>query len=219
MSKYLKELVLIVLLVLPYLYLAILWDSLPEKVPTHFNIEGTADNWSSKSFLLIIPAGSGLFVFGLLLLIPLIDPKKKIQLMGENYYRLRFTLIFCVSVLSMYLLYITKEGSLKKPGVLISILGIFFAMLGNYFQTIRPNYFIGIRTPWTLENENVWRRTHHLAGQLWMAGGLIIAIAGFFIASSKVLIAVFIFFVFLMVAVPIIYSYREFKKSNSVNQI
>ena len=83
--------------------------------------------------------------------------------------------------------------------------------LGNYFKTIKPNYFIGIRTPWTLENEEVWKKTHLFGGKLWFIGGLLIFILSLIIPDN------YSFYVLITVTViisilPIIYSYLEFKK-------
>ena len=71
-----------------------------------------------------------------MIVIPFLDPKKKIQQMGDKFYTFRFMLTLFISVLITYILYASKEGSLKDPNMLIAIIGALFAMLGNYFQTI-----------------------------------------------------------------------------------
>ena len=158
MNKYTKELVLWTLILLPYAYLATIWNELPDKVPTHFNIDGKANGWSDKTTLLFIPGVLGIGIYFLMLVIPFLDPKNKIQQMGDKFYTFRFMLTLFISAVITYILYAGKEGSLKDPNIVIAIVGALFAMLGNYFQTIRSNYFIGIRTPWTLENEQVWKK-------------------------------------------------------------
>jgi uncharacterized membrane protein len=212
MNKHIKESILWVLILLPYLYLATLWQQLPDKVPIHFNYEGTADGWSGKTFLLFIPAGLGALIYFIMLVLPLIDPKKVIQQMGTKYTALRFMLTVFFSLLSVYLLYVTKEGNMKNPSLLIALIGILFAMLGNYFQAVRPNYFIGIRTPWTLENEEVWKKTHYLAGRLWMVGGILLSILSFIVNSNMALVIIFISMVVVMVLIPVVFSYVAFKK-------
>ncbi len=89
-------------------------------------------------------------------------------------------------------------------------------MLGNYFQTIRSNYFIGIRTPWTLENEQVWKKTHLLGGRIWMAGGLLIVILSFIITDNHSLMIAFGILCFIMVIIPVIFSYTEFRKEKNL---
>ncbi|WP_315816323.1 DUF1648 domain-containing protein [Paraflavitalea speifideaquila] len=76
MNKYLRELLLWVLIALPYVYLVILWGGLPGRVPTHFNVEGKADSWSGKSSLLLIPCAIGLGTYLLMLIVPVLDPKR-----------------------------------------------------------------------------------------------------------------------------------------------
>lgn len=214
MNKYLKESQLWLFIALPYVYLATIWNQLPEQVPTHFNIEGVADDWSSKTTLLYIPGALGIGIYLLMLVIPFLDPKKKIQQMGGKYYSIRFILTLFFSLIAACILYTSKTESLN-PILLFALLGGLFAMLGNYFQTVRPNYFIGIRTPWTLESEQVWKKTHRLGGQLFTAGGVLIAILSFFITKHMFYI-LFGIILFLMVIVPVIFSYTEFQKGKNI---
>lgn len=219
MNKYLKESVLWAFVALPYVYLTTIWNKLPIQVPTHFNIEGVADDWSSKTTLLFIPSALGIGIYFLMLIIPVLDPKKKIQQMGGKYYTLRFMLTIFFSLLATYLLCISNTGSLKNPSVLFALIGTLLAMLGNYFQTVRPNYFIGIRTPWTLENEQVWKNTHHLGGRLWIVGGFLIAILAFLINNNYLFFIIFGVIISLIVIVPVVFSYTEFKKEkNTINR-
>jgi uncharacterized membrane protein len=125
---------------------------------------------------------------------------------------LRFILTIFFSILATYLLNVSNTGSLKNPNMLFALIGMLFAMLGNYLQTIRPNYFIGIRTPWTLENEQVWKNTHHLGGRLWIVGGALITILAFFIKNNQMYSNIFGVLILLMVIVPVVFSYSEFKK-------
>ena len=94
----------------------------------------------------------------------------------------------------------------------MGLIGAFYAVFGNYLQTVKPNYFIGFRTPWTLENEQTWKRTHRLAGRMWMLGGLFIVITSFALNSNVTLGILFATITMIIVIVPIIYSYIEFKK-------
>ena len=216
MNKYLKEVVLWAFIVLPYIYLAAIWDKLPSRVPTHFNLGGNVDAWSDKTTLLFLPGALGLGVYFMMLLIPVLDPKRKIQQMGNKYYNFRFMLTIFFSLMATYMLYISKEGNLQKPNMLIALIGTLFAMFGNYFQTVRPNYFIGIRTPWTLENEQIWKKTHRLGGRLWVAGGVLIAIFAIIIKNNLALAIIFGVLLSLMVIIPVIFSYTEFLKEKNL---
>lgn len=215
MNKYFKELAIWAFIALPYVYLATIWNTLPEQVPTHFTIEGIANAWSSKTNLLFIPGALGIGIYFLMLLIPVLDPKKKIQQMGDKYYSLRLMLTIFFSLLTTYLLYVSNTGSFNNPNMLFALIGALFAIFGNYSQTVRPNYFIGIRTPWTLGNEQVWKNTHRLGGRLWVVGGVLIAILAFFINNNYLFSITFGVIIFLMVIVPVIFSYTEFKKEKN----
>jgi len=212
MNKYLKESILWAFIVLPYVYLAAIWNQLPAQVPTHFDFAGNVDTWSGKNTLLFLPGALGIAIYLVLLLIPVFDPKRKIQQMGNKYYTFRFLLTFFFSIFAIYLLYVSKTGVMKSPAMLIALVGVLFAILGNYFQTVRPNYFIGIRTPWTLESEEVWRKTHHLSGRLWMAGGILMAVLAFIICNNLILAIMLGVLFTILVIVPVVFSYTEFKK-------
>lgn len=214
MNKIVKESVLLVFAAIPLVYLGSLWNSLPDQVPTHFSSDGP-NGWSDKTVLIFAPGLITLGIYLLLVVIPLIDPKKKVQQMGEKYFTLKFmlTLFFCV--LSCYVLYISKAGKMVVPNLMNALLGGLFAVLGNYFQTVRPNYFIGIRTPWTLEDEGIWKSTHKLGGKLWLAGGLLIVILSFLLNAHDMNIAMGCI-VAVMVIVPVLHSYLAFQKKKNV---
>ena len=216
MNKYLKESILWVIMLLPFIYLANIWSILPEQVPTHFGFNGKADDWSSKSALIYITGGIVFGLYFLFLIIPIIDPKKKIEQMGDKYFTLRLVLTIFISLLSIFIIHSSNKGSISNPNLLFALIGALFAMLGNYFQTVRPNYFIGIRTPWTLENENVWKNTHRFGGKLWVIGGITIAILSLIINNHQIFSIIFGIVIFIMATVPVIYSYVAFKNNNKL---
>ena len=93
----------------------------------------------------------------------------------------------------------------------IAGMGLLWCILGNYMYNIKSNYFIGIRLPWTLNDENNWKQTHRLAGKLWFAGGLLIILSAF-ILPSTVTNYLFIVVTVLIILIPVIYSYNYFRK-------
>ena len=206
-----KELPLIGIVLAPFVYLAIIWNTLPEKVPTHWNYKGEADKWGDKYSLIALSFLLPVLTYILMLVIPKIDPKKKIQLMGGKYYQLKFILVLFMSTLAFIILHLTVNQSTSSPNLIYIPIGVLFIALGNYFKVVQPNYFIGIKTPWTLENTEVWKSTHTLAGKLWIVGGLIIVLCSLTIANS-VFIYVFGGVVAIISLVPIVYSYFKFKK-------
>jgi uncharacterized membrane protein len=95
----------------------------------------------------------------------------------------------------------------KMESVLPVILGLLFTIIGNYLPKCKQNYTIGIKVPWTLDNEENWNRTHRLAGRLWVVCGLIILFTGFF-SLTWILLPIAL----LMVLVPFVYSYMLYRK-------
>lgn len=211
MNKFFKELILWIIIVIPFIYLALVWKNLPEQVPTHFDLGGNPNDWSAKSSLPFMIGAMGIGSYLLMLFIPYFDPKNKIAQMGDKYYALRLLMTIFMSVISFYLLYVSNKSEIN-PNLLIAMIGAFYVVLGNYLQTVKPNYFIGIRTPWTLENEETWRKTHKLGGKLWLAGGLLTMILALVVKSNSFLAISFGTITAIETLIPIIYSYLEFKK-------
>jgi uncharacterized membrane protein len=172
-KKITRELMFLVMHLTPFIYLWMIYDTLPDIVPTHFNMQGEADGFSSRGTLIWIIAALNGFGYFLFVIIPFIDPKKFANTHEKIYFRIRIGMTFLLVGLSILMVYLTTGDALK--GILA--LGIVFALLciflGNYLQAVKPNYFIGIRTPWTLNNEDNWRRTHLLTGRILFYGGLL----------------------------------------------
>src|SRR5690606_10208813 len=158
--KLTKELPLIGIVLLPFLYLAYIWNQLPEQVPLHYNIKGEVDRYGDKSELIMIPIMLPLLIYVIFLVVPYIDPKKQLHKMGNKYYTLILLLTVFMSILALIILYTAKNQSWSNPNYILLMMGVLFIILGNYFKTIKANYFIGIRTPWTLESEAVWKDTN-----------------------------------------------------------
>ena len=209
-----KELPLIGIVLLPFVYLAYIWNQLPAQVPMHYNIEGEIDRYGNKSELILIPIMTSLLIYLIFLAVPYIDPKKQIQKMGGKYDTLKFIITTFMSILALFIIYTAKNQTLTDPDYILLGCGVLFLILGNYFKTLKANYFIGIRTPWTLESESVWKQTHKLAGKIWFLGGLLI-ILSCLILDGKTNFIVFMCITAIMVLVPVLYSYLLFRKQEA----
>ncbi|MEP0265901.1 SdpI family protein [Dokdonia sp.] len=206
-----KDLPLLIIVLLPFLYLGYLYADLPETVPTHWNMRGEIDDWGSKSMLWIIPFATSFLGYILLSLAPKIDPKGQIKQMGAKFYQLKFIIVLFLATLGLYILYATQQQSMSSPKIIYILLGVFFTALGNYLPSVKPNYFIGLRTPWTLESATVWKKTHRLAGKLWVIGGLAIIVFSLILSQPQNLIA-FIATIAIITIIPLLYSYIWFKQ-------
>lgn len=205
-----KEAILWLVIILPLAYAAFIWNQLPSEVPLHWNLKGEINRWGHKSELIVIVLLSA-FTYGLMAILPAIDPKKKLQNMGGKYFQLKFILVLFMSALSLFILYSVKRQQLGNPNWILALIGILFAVLGNYFQSIRPNYFIGIRTPWTLENELVWKKTHKQGGVLWTIGGLLIVMLSIILENQFAFIS-FLTITGIISVYPVVYSYVKFRE-------
>lgn len=208
-STFKKDLILWIVIIIPAVYLASLWNILPEKVPVHWDIHGEVNRYGGKTELLFITLLPFL-MYLLFMVIPMIDPKNKLKNMGRKYSGLRSVMIVFMSALAMVVIYTGKNETFPGNMVLILIGGL-FTLLGNYFKTIKANYFIGIRTPWTLENETVWKETHLLGGKLWFAGGIAIILSVIFLPEN-ISSVVFAIITVIIIIVPVVYSYLRFRK-------
>lgn len=209
MEKLKKEIPFIAIALLPFVYLAYIWKELPKEVPMHWNASGEIDRWGDKSELFMMIFMLTGITYLIFLVIPYIDPKQKLQNMGNKLNNLRMILGLFMSALAIYILFSVQQKT-SNPVLIFPLVGLLFAFLGNYFKTIKPNYFIGIKTPWTLENEEVWKKTHLLGGKLWFVGGLLMALT--FVLPNNIQIYTFLTIVGVITIVPIVYSYLEFKK-------
>jgi uncharacterized membrane protein len=211
-----KELPTLGIALLPILYLGSIWNSLPELVPIHWNLEGEIDNWGSKYTLIGLVFLMPILTYIIMLVVPNIDPKKRIEAMGGKYDQFKFILVAFMSVLSIFIVYISKNQKLSSPGIIFVLVGILYIFLGNYFKVLKQNYFIGIKTPWTLENEEVWKLTHLLAGKLWVIGGLAVVILSL-IVPEDINFYIFLSITAVISIVPIVYSYLIYKKLKNTN--
>ena len=206
------------LMAAPLIYLAIVWKSLPEKVAMHFNLKGEADRLGSRNELIttiIIMTVVNMIVYLLLTNIWRIDPKKNAAENRNRIATIGFAAVVLLSAVMCMIIYSASRGNISfSAGLIFSGVGLFFAILGNYLPNMKPNYFAGFRLPWTLENEENWRKTHQLAGKLWFAGGLFLAAICLFLPST---IAIIVFFTIMVTItlIPCVYSYQLFRKQKN----
>jgi uncharacterized membrane protein len=201
------ELLILAIIIIPVIYLLDIWADLPEEVPMHWNASGEIDRYGSKNELVGLLFILNLPLYFILKYAPKIDPKKKIsetQLAG-----LRLVMHLFMSAMAVFILYSTKQAELSSPFGLVSIVGLLIAGLGWYFPRIKPNYFIGIKTPWTLENDEVWQRTHKASGPVWIVGGILMAIVP--LVAEKASIYAVLGITLLLSIYSVGYSYWAFK--------
>jgi len=199
---------------LPAIYLFSIYGGLPQIVPVHYGLNGAVDRYGSKSEFLttsVILMGASAFVYLLLKFLPAIDPKKKVKYGEGTFQKLAFGIIIFLAALNMCIMYATAHRGFDVVTLIFPLAGLLFVFIGNMMNSIKPNYFAGVRTPWTLESEDNWRATHRLASRLWVTGGLVITVITF-ILPAKPGTVVFMCGVAVLALIPVIYSYIYFKK-------
>ena len=219
MNKSLNRTVWLVVVV-PAIYLALVWNSLPDKIAMHFDFQGNADKYDSKNeflWLTLITLVVSIGVYLLLMNVWRIDPKKYAAENKSRLQKIAFAIVVFLAAIQCIIIYIGTQGSAKlNLRFFFALIGILWAVIANYMNNLKPNYFAGFRLPWTLENEENWRRTHHLASKLWFAGGLLIAAICIFASTTVSIIAIFAILVTITV-IPIVFSYRLYRKQKSLN--
>ena len=206
-KKNLKVLIITsAVILLPVLVGVILWNQLPEQIPSHWNAAWEIDGWSSKPFAvfglpLILLAAQWLCTLGIFA-----DPKRASH--PSKILHLVFWIIPVLSVVLHGITYATALGKNVPIEVVMPVfIGLLFAIIGNYMPKCKQNYTIGIKIPWTLNSEENWNKTHRFAGRVWVVCGLVIILSGFF-GNVWCFLAVAL----LMVAAPLIYSYMLHRK-------
>jgi len=190
---------------------ALAWGRLPAEVPTHWNARGEPDGWSSRFVAaLLLPLMIAGVALGLRIL-PKIDPRREnYEKFADAYWIMGNCLGLFFGLLHLGMLGLAVGYPIDLSRVAAGGIGVLLAVSGNYLGRIRPNWFLGIRTPWTLEHPEIWRRTHRLTGWLFVGAG--IAILGVALLSAAWLpyavIAAVVTAVLVPVAASFIFWYR-----------
>jgi len=196
----------VALCLLPALAGVLLWDALPARIATHFDINGVPDGWSSKGFAVfflpaILAAFDALCLWGM-------SRDKTAHRQSRALQKFFLFFIPALSAYVMALIYLTALGHTVKMDFWMSfLLGVVFLVVGNYLPKCRRNRTMGIRVKWTLQSEENWNYTHRIGGFCWVLCGVLTLVGG--IAGQVWLLFPLII---LAVAVPMASSYRYYRK-------
>jgi uncharacterized membrane protein len=194
---------------------ALYYDRLPALMLTHWDTHGNVNGHMPKFWGVAIYPAIMLALCAQLALLPLISPNK---------FRLddsigTFSLV--VVVIAIFILVVSviaMQAALGTPlpiqNLVPGLLGLLFFIIGNYMGKFRKNFFMGIRTPWTLASDEVWARTNRLAGWLWALGGLALIADSIVGANAVAILCV----AGTMVVVPIVYSFFAYKRIEGFKQ-
>ena len=213
-----KKLTIIISLLLGLIPIALylyFYKQLPDQIATSFGFDGTINDYSSKNstlFLMFLP----IILVAVLAITPRIDPKgKNYDKFGKyyGYFIIVLTLIMSISM-SMLVLHNIVTISLPIHIIIPITVGIFFILIGNYMPKMKQTYTMGIKTPWTLDNEIVWNKTHRLGGKCFMIMGVLMIVISFIPRYDYLLLVLVLVIATIPTVMSYVYYKQELKKDN-----
>lgn len=204
-----KLLVSSIVILLPILVGLVLWNQLPDQIATHWGIQGKVDGWSSPLMAVFVLPLFMLFIHWMVLFFIMKDPGNKEQ--NKKIVGMTYWICPIISLFSSGVIYSSALGKeFDSELVPLVMIGLMFVVIGNYLPKCKHNYTIGIKIPWTLNDEENWNMTHRFGGKVWVIGGIILLLSVFLpeLLLTIVLVAV----LFIMIILPTAYSYLYYRK-------
>jgi uncharacterized membrane protein len=188
---------------------------LPERIPTHWNLSGQVDGWSGRlAGAFLGPLAASALLALLWGVAPRMDPRR------ANIARFGGELNLIGNVLTLFLAFfhgMTLGGALgwrvDATTAMPAALGLLFVVIGNYLPRLRSNWWMGIRTPWTMDSERVWRETHRVGGRTFVAGGLLAAAAALLPGPARTWVSLAALGTATLI--PVVYSYLAYRREHS----
>jgi len=205
-----SEVIILIIISLSFIIGVYFYPLMPDKMASHWNFKGKVDDYIPKFWGLFLMPFISIGLFLLFVLIPRIDPLK-VNIAKFRKYFDTFIVLIILFLFYIYLLTIFWNIGMKFSIIqfLVPAFGIIIYYAGVLVENAKRNWFIGIRTPWTLSNEKVWEKTHKIGGKLFKIAG-VIAFLGVFLQSSALF---FVLAPVILIAIyTIVYSYFEYQK-------
>jgi len=186
------------------------WDHLPARVPLHWNAHGRVDGYGPRWMLLAAGPGAMLAELAIFAALPALSPKRfALESFTRTYLRIMLAAVALAGYITAVLLWAALTGDADVTGALLAGVSVLVVVLGNVMGKVRRNFFIGIRTPWTLASERVWHATHRLAAKSMVAAG-ILGIGAALLGGIAGIVA-WIAIVLAGVMVPVVYSFVHYR--------
>lgn len=212
-----KEILPIVLILAIFAVGIYFLPQLPERVPTHWGVNGEVNGWSSKTFAVYFFPGLTVLVYLLLSGFPLLDPlKKNIEVFASLYFWFKVVFVLFMGGLFGATIYAGLGYKINVAQYVMFGIALLFLFIGLMLPKVKRNYTIGIRLPWTLHSEEVWDKTHQFGGKLFIVLAILVAGSSFCpgVAAFWTFLGSLMALVFILMA----YSYLEFKKLQKKNE-
>lgn len=204
----------------PLLYLTTQWNAMPDTVPVHFGLDGKPDDWGNKSFTAmssVFMAFISMLVYIMVVSAHKLDKKRLKGIKPSNFDMIAMATVVFIAIINLVVIVNTIEPNVVLlDKVLIPVIGLFFVFIGNVTYNVKQNRFVGVRTYWTLQDEDNWKHTNRLGGKLFFVAGILITLVGLF---SKIWVAVlFTLIISILIAgVTINYSRQFYLKNKKEN--
>lgn len=187
------------------------YPRLPATVATHWSLRGTPDGFSSRGWAVAIGPLAIVAMTVLFNVLPKLDPRRENYLKFLNSYWLIANAVVVFMLVAHAMIIATGLGLSVQIDRLMPVgVGLLFIFLGNYLTRVEPNWFVGIRTPWTLSSDTVWRKTHRTGGGLMVIGGAVLALGAFL--PHGAFLPLLVTTLVIVAGIPIVQSYVLWKR-------
>lgn len=185
----------------------------PEMVPTHWNFAGEVDAYGPRTINAFLLPVVILGMYILFIFIPFLDPKKeRYEEFRSTYHNFKNVLVLFMSVLYFIIGFSALGYNIPVGAIIPALIGLLFVFIGSIMGKLKPNWFMGIRTPWTLSSEEVWKKTHLMGGKIFMAAGILMIVSAAMPISFR--LPIFILAIILMSLGTVGYSYFVYYQQN-----
>jgi uncharacterized membrane protein len=210
-----RELIFIIISYSPLFGALIMYNQLPEIMAVHFNSKNEVDGTMSRLGVIITITVMGLIPLLLKYLMKFtskFDPQAIEPKSTTLFHAIRFIMVLLVATSGWSLILFNLGYKMDSKKIAFVLLATLFIIIGNYLPAVRPNFTIGIRTPWTMADDEIWIKTHRLAGPLLMLGGIMMLLALFLGKINSIFVLVLV--MSLISFIPVIYSFLLYNRKN-----
>jgi uncharacterized membrane protein len=211
MSTRIANIISIIGIVLLGAYVAWLYPDLPDPMPTHWNAAGQVDDYTAKAIGAPLIAAIPIISFIIFKLIPVISPRGfRTESFRDTLNILMTATVVFGCVIGVGVMRAAQDASVDISSFVFVAVGLLLMVMGNFLGKVRKNFFLGIRTPWTLASDEVWAKTHRLGGWCFVVAGIFMAIMGVIAPPSGMPWVIGI--IVAIALIPVVYSYIAYRR-------
>ncbi len=182
------------------------YNYLPERIPVHFDAAGNIDRYGGRISIFLAPAVIAAITL-LAEFVRNVDPKRNAyNKFNKQYYMIFFAVSLLMFMIQLYTIAVSMNVKILNISIIMPVaVGMLFTVIGNSMPKFKQNFYAGIRTSWTLSDEEIWFKTHRFGGKLWFVGGILMMATA--VLPKNMNFIVFTFLALVLALIPVIYSY------------